>query len=222
MRTPSNPTSPSSLSQDLNAFSPLTSPPFGRPPSRPHSRASSQPQSHFNQFNYHSPGNDRGYSSPEDGDHTIDRNPLYDYGGRRTDGFIQSISSLPMPSTGDDSDEEPDSALGLVMDRSVKSSTVSLEKDERIEALSRQNSDLKRRLMEVEKTLQAKLSEHESELEEFQGRLEEMRSELSATKREEKELRSKEVCIGCSCCKIQSSFFSILAAKHDSNRRIGS
>jgi predicted RNase H-like nuclease (RuvC/YqgF family) len=100
-----------------------------------------------------------------------------------------------MPSTGNDSDEDPDSALGLVMDRSTKSSTVSLEQSEQIEALSRQNAELKRRLMDAEKTLQTKLSEHESELEDLQGRLEEMRSELSATKREEKELRSKEVCV---------------------------
>lgn len=190
MRTPSNPTSPSSLSADLSAFSPLTSPRFGRPPSRPHSRASSQPQTHFN---YHSPNNDRGYSSPEDGDPTIDANPLYDYRGklRRDDGFTHSISSLPMPRTGSDSDEE-DSVLGLVLDRSMTSSTASLQEDDRMEALTRMNAELRRKLMDAEKTLQNRLSEHESELEELQGRLEEMRSELSATKREEKELRSKE------------------------------
>ena len=44
--------------------------------------------------------------------------------------------------------------------------------------------------MEAERTLQHKLSEHE----ELQSRLEEVRSELAHTKREEKELRSKDVC----------------------------
>lgn len=46
--------------------------------------------------------------------------------------------------------------------------------------------------MEAERTLQHKLSEHELELEEMQSRLEEVRSELAHTKREEKELRSKD------------------------------
>ena len=77
--------------------------------------------------------------------------------------------------------------------------------------------------MDAEKTLQNRLSEHESELEELQGRLEEMRSELSATKREEKELRSKEVGI----CKLRvvtydkAHVFFILATKHHSNWCVG-
>jgi len=52
-------------------------------------------------------------------------------------------------------------------------------------------------VIEVENTLQNKLSQHESDLLEMQSKLDEMRSELSATKREEKELRSKEVVIFC-------------------------
>jgi len=197
MRAPSNPTSPSSISADLKAFSPVTSPRLGHPPSRPHSRASSQPQSHFTTFyNKHPPS--------EDGDDTIDANPLYDYRGHRGDnGFVHSISSLPMPLSGSDSDEdEEDSALGLVLDRSTTSSTVSLEQVDRLDALQRSNAELRRKLVDAEKTLQNRLSEHESELEEMQGRLEEMRSELSATKREEKELRSKEVGISGSGCRI--------------------
>jgi hypothetical protein len=221
MRTPSNPTSPSSFSADLNTFSPITSPRFGRPPSRPHSRASSQPQSQFNQYNYHSPNNDHGYSSPDDGDHTIDANPLYDYRGQtqRDDGFLHSISSLPMPRTGTDSDDE-DSALGLVMDRSTASSTASMRQADQMDAIQRTNAELRRKLMDAEKTLQNNLSEHESELEELQGRLEEMRSELSATKREEKELRSKEVGI----CNLRCDKYSpsvIIATKHDSNWCVG-
>ena len=94
----------------------------------------------------------------------------------------------------DDSDDEGDSALGLVMDRtSAASSTISLDLQERLEALQRINTELGRKLLEAEQTIQHKLAEHELELEEMQGRLEEARSELSATKREEKELRTKEV-----------------------------
>ena len=110
-------------------------------------------------------------------------------------------SSLPMPRVGSDSDsdgggddnDDTDSSLGLVLDRSAANSTVSLELQDRLDALQRANADLGKKLMDAERTLQNKLSDHESELEEMQGRLEEARSELSATKREEKELRSKEV-----------------------------
>ena len=72
--------------------------------------------------------------------------------------------------------------------------TASLEPLDRLDALQRANVDLNRKCMEAERTLQHKLSEHELELEELQSRLEEVRSELAHTKREEKELRSKDVC----------------------------
>ncbi|PFH45209.1 hypothetical protein AMATHDRAFT_200766 [Amanita thiersii Skay4041] len=93
--------------------------------------------------------------------------------------------------SGSSSDEE-DSALGLVLDRTANASTVSLEPLERVDALQRANAELGRKLIEAESTLQRKLTEHEAELEEMQSKLDEMRTELVATKREEKELRSKE------------------------------
>ena len=113
--------------------------------------------------------------------------------------FHEQISSLPMPRKGSDSDSDDDDMvadhlLGLVMDRSAASPTVSLDMQERLDALQRLNTDLGRKLLEAERTLQNRLAEHEQELEDMQMRLEEARSELSATKREEKGLRSKEVC----------------------------
>lgn len=63
----------------------------------------------------------------------------------------------------------------------------------RLDALQRMNTDLGRKLLEAERTLQNRLADHEQELEDMQMRLEEARSELSATKREEKDLRGKEV-----------------------------
>jgi phage shock protein A len=83
----------------------------------------------------------------------------------------------------------------LIYDRSTASSTASLEPLERMEALQRINTDLSKKLIEAEKTLQNRLTEHESELEEMQSRLEELRSELTATKKEEKELRAKEASV---------------------------
>ena len=96
-------------------------------------------------------------------------------------------------SDSDDDDLDADQLLGLVMDRSAASSTASLDIQERLEVFQRLNTDLGRKLLEAERTLQNRLAEHEQELEDMQIRLEEARSELSATKREEKELRSKEV-----------------------------
>jgi predicted RNase H-like nuclease (RuvC/YqgF family) len=116
---------------------------------------------------------------------------------------MNSISSLPLPrhhhptSDSESESDGEDSTLGLVLDRSTASSTVSMEPHDRVDALQRANAELGRKLMEAERTLQGKLNDHENELEEMQGRLEEVKSELSATKREEKELRAKEVsCLG--------------------------
>lgn len=54
--------------------------------------------------------------------------------------------------------------------------------------------------METEKAWQQNLADHENELEDIQLRLEEARSELLAAKREEKELRIKEVCFSHDTC----------------------
>ncbi|KAI0749810.1 hypothetical protein C8Q80DRAFT_648387 [Daedaleopsis nitida] len=195
-RAPSNPTSPTFSSPPLAKS--ISSPPFGATPSRPHSRAQSQPQSHFASFE--STANDYYGSSPErELDHRqigLMSPPPSDASFDDETPFHEQISSLPMPRNGDDSDSDDDIVadhlLGLVMDRSAASSTVSLDMQERIDALQRMNTDLGRKLLEAERTLQNRLADHEQELEEMQSRLEEARSELSATKREEKELRSKE------------------------------
>ncbi|CCL98646.1 uncharacterized protein FIBRA_00648 [Fibroporia radiculosa] len=194
-RAPSNPVSPTTLS-------PVGSPPFAATISRPHSRAQSQPQSHFSSLDGAMDGYHRRSSPERDFDYRTNGGLLSPPQSDRSessfdedDRFGSQISSLPMPrvSSDDDSeDDDDDSMLGLVMDRSAASSTVSLDLQERLEALQRMNTDLGRKLIEAEKTLQYKLAEHEMELEEMQSRLEEVKSELSATKREEKELRSKE------------------------------
>ena len=80
------------------------------------------------------------------------------------------------------------------MDHSIKSWMVSLEPLDRLDALQRATADLNRKCMEAEWMLQHRLLEHELELEELQSWLEEVKSELAHMKREEKELRSKDVC----------------------------
>ncbi|KAH9902726.1 hypothetical protein C8Q73DRAFT_785370 [Cubamyces lactineus] len=198
-RAPSNPTSPTFSSPPLAKS--ISSPPFGSTPSRPHSRAQSQPQGHFASLD--GAANDYYGSSPE---RELDQRgmsmglmspPPSDTSFEDEQPFHEQISSLPMPrrssDDSDDDDQEIEEALlGLVMDRSAASSTVSLDMQERLDALQRINTELGRKLVEAERTLQNRLAEHEQELEDMQSRLEEARSELSATKREEKELRSKE------------------------------
>lgn len=114
--------------------------------------------------------------------------------------FETSLSMvLPQRHQGEDSDsdsggEDEDPTLGLVLDRSARSSMVSVAPSDQLDALQRANTELVRKLQAVEQNLQHRLTDHESEIEEMENRLEEVRSELSATKREEKELRGKEVC----------------------------
>jgi chromosome segregation ATPase len=111
------------------------------------------------------------------------------------EAFDDTVTKLPMQRMSADSDSddsEDDSALDLVFDRSTTSSSASMEPLERLDALQRVNADLAKKLVDVERTLQRKLADHEVELEEMEARLEEAKSELGAAKREEKELRSKE------------------------------
>lgn len=117
----------------------------------------------------------------------------FDY-PQKGDAFVRQLSSLPMPRSASDSDSdgENESSLGLVMERSAASSTVSLESTERLDALQKANAELGRKLIEAERTLENRLNEHDMDLDEMQGRLEELKSELTSTKREEKELRTKE------------------------------
>ncbi|KAF9260219.1 hypothetical protein L218DRAFT_618337 [Marasmius fiardii PR-910] len=164
-RAPSNPTSPR-----MGEFSDVLGSPTFRPPSRPASRNQGR---HF----VVSPTSG-GYSSPDDTLHS----PA---------GFAHSISSLPMPRHDSDSDED-ESALGLVMERETAASTVSMEPFDRVEVLQRANDELKKKLMEAETTLQKRLEEHETELEDLTVKIEELTTELHASKKEEKELRSKE------------------------------
>ncbi|TBU62721.1 hypothetical protein BD310DRAFT_974124 [Dichomitus squalens] len=196
-RAPSNPTSPTFSSPPLAKS--ISSPPFGAPPSRPHSRAQSQPQGHFTSMDSFGQNDYYGSSPERENDNRqtgLLSPPPSDNSFDDEQGFHEQISSLPMPRQGDDSDSDSEldeeALLGLVMDRSAASSTVSLDMEQRLEALQRLNTDLGRKLLEAERTLQNRLAEHEQELEDMQIRLEEARSELSATKREEKELRSKE------------------------------
>ena len=128
-----------------------------------------------------------GYGSPDE--NTV--KPRYGF-NNFDDSFENQVSTLPMPRTGDDSDEE-DFEAGLIPERQKTESTVSIEIHERLELLQKTNEELARKKIEAEQTLQNKLEEHELELEETHQRLEELRAELSASNREEKELRAKDV-----------------------------
>ena len=181
MRGPSNPTSPSISHRDLGTFS-SGSPPLGATISRPHSRAQSQPQNSFSGSHL-----DYGYSSPDDNNYTM-RSPGSQY-GYYNDPFDSSVP-IPRASTSD-SDDEDEIDADLVLDRN--NSTISLELHDRLDSLQKNNEELSRKLLEAEKSLQDKLANYDMELDEAQHKLEELRSELSASNREEKDLRAKDV-----------------------------
>lgn len=160
-----------------------------------HSRPSSRIAGRHKASKRASPYDEHGYSSPDE------------------QNFAKSVSSLPMPrSTDSDSDSEEE-VLGLVMDRSAASSTVSMEQSERLEALTKVNQELSQRAAESDRLLRRKIEEHENEIENFQVRIEELSSELSASKRDEKDLRNKEVRV-TSC--VSHRINDYLAWKHDS------
>ena len=114
--------------------------------------------------------------------------PRFDYD--RDDSFDRS-RGMDSDEDEDDDDEEGDPTLGLVLANNP--SLISLEAQEREEALQRANQELHRKVAEQDRILQNRISEHEAELERMEILLEETKSELSLAKREEKELRAKEI-----------------------------
>ncbi|KAI0313862.1 hypothetical protein OF83DRAFT_1064773 [Amylostereum chailletii] len=183
-RTSSNSQDFSGVGLSPDASFEIASPPNERTYSRPHSRAQSQPQNSYNMY-------ESGSNSPP----SHSKSPAHlDLSRSVYDAFHNQVSSLPMPraTDDDDSDGDDDSALGLVLDRSAASSTISMEPNERLDVLQKANVELTKKLMESERTLQIKLADHEQELEDMEMKLEEVRAELTSAKREEKELRSKE------------------------------
>ena len=120
--------------------------------------------------------------------------------------FASRISALPLPprpnsrashSSSEDEDEDFEHSMGRVLDHrssmASMDSTMSLEDQEKMEALEKTNKDLARKLMESDRMLHNRMTDHETELVEMESKIEELKAELSATKREEKELRGKEV-----------------------------
>ncbi|KZV67327.1 hypothetical protein PENSPDRAFT_688229 [Peniophora sp. CONT] len=171
---------PSQQRESDDDFGGIGSPP-GEVYSRPHSRAQSQPQNLL--------------STPRSSDRDERKSPAHlDLARSVYDAFQDQVSSLPMPhaENGYEDEDEDVTTMGLVMDRSAKSSTISMEAEERMDVLQKANNELSKKLIESERLLQNRLNDHEAELEEMQQKLEETWAELAATKREEKELRSKD------------------------------
>jgi len=95
--------------------------------------------------------------------------------------------------SGSDSDLETSPFNNMIL-RSPAASFVSLSSpEERAEAMARTNDELMRKLEEKEAHFMARFSEHEQVIDELQSKVDQMRTELGATKKEEKELRVKEV-----------------------------
>lgn len=109
--------------------------------------------------------------------------------------FLTSISSLPIPKRDDDSDSDDEVQNILVYNRSAAPSNASMDSQERVDVLNKTIDELRKKLSETEKGLNRKVNDLELELEEAQEKLEELKAELIAARKEEKELKSKEVCL---------------------------
>ena len=170
----SNPASPTI------SHAPLNSPPLG---SRPHSRSQSYPQNIAPLYN-----SDRF----DDGDDLTISEISAD---SSLDGmsFLSSIGSLPIPKHDDESDSDDEVQNILVYDRSATQSNASMDSQERVDVLNKTIDELRKKLSDTEKGLNRKVNDLELELEEAQEKLEELKAELIAARKEEKELKSKEV-----------------------------
>lgn len=122
-----------------------------------------------------------GFMSPTDRSRPLTEDDLKRSPKNNRDGGYDSASD------GSDMDEE-DETMGMVLSRSALESMATSK--EREEQLERANQELQRRVLEQDRILQRKISEHETELEDLENLLEETKSELSAKMREEKELRA--------------------------------
>lgn len=155
---------------------------------RPHSRAQSHGQ--FSSVNY-------GYSSPGqlfDNNSPPGRDRLHNGASYDDDSFERSLNSISMPKLDPDSDGEGDPTLGLIMpNRSAASSMASLASQELLDSARKETEELRRRLTEQDRSYQLSLADSENTIVSLENTIEEYRSELSGMRREEKELRSKEV-----------------------------
>lgn len=166
----SDPTSPTI------SHTPLNSPPLG---SRPHSRSHSYPQ---NMAVLYDENDDLTISQPVSAENSLDEM-----------SFLSSISSLPILKRDDDSDSDDEVQDMLVYDRSAAPSNASMDSQERVDVLNKTIDELRKKLSDTEKGLNRKVNDLELELEEAQEKLEELKAELIAARKEEKELKSKEV-----------------------------
>jgi chromosome segregation ATPase len=107
--------------------------------------------------------------------------------------FLSSISSLPAPKQDGDSDSDEEVENVLVYERSLVPSNASMDSQERVDVLNKTIDELRKKLVDTEKGLNRKVNDLEMELEEAQEKLEELKTELVAGRKEEKELKSKEV-----------------------------
>jgi hypothetical protein len=107
--------------------------------------------------------------------------------------FLSSIGSFVMPKRDDGSDSDDEVQNILVYDRSIAPSNASMDSQERVDVLNKTIDELRKKLSDTEKGLNRKVNDLELELEEAQEKLEELKAELVAGRKEEKELKSKEV-----------------------------
>ncbi|KAG8905983.1 hypothetical protein FRB99_007840, partial [Tulasnella sp. 403] len=190
-RAPSNPTSPPA-SQSVPSFPMLDSPPvhMSRKAVSAPGSAGSSPD---NSFTFPARPRDFPLNSPpqmaEEADDDDD-----EFVGEDS---MASVDMMLNPETfaheGGDSDDDTASMKDNLIRPHLPSDASMSTPEERVEALQRVNIDLSRKFKELDRHLHDRLSEREFEIEELTMRLDEMRVELQAARKDEKDLRQREV-----------------------------
>ena len=99
------------------------------------------------------------------------------------------------PDFSDDEDgsDEDDLTLAMRYPRNSISSTSSITMEERLEAMQKANEELKKKLKEAEDTLRHRMEDADERLESLEVELQQTKEDLSLARKQEKELKSKEV-----------------------------
>lgn len=181
-RAPSNPASPTMADPPASIHAALGTPSPYRSASRSSSRIGRSAANPFDDY---------------DSDEGLEATATYNDLGRRDDDFLKSVNSLPMPRSGDsdeEEEEEDEEYLVRVVGREIVSSTTSIELGERLEALVKANQALIEKLRTVERSINVKQEGYDTELEQYRMRIEELEGALNVAKRDDRDMRNKEVC----------------------------
>jgi predicted RNase H-like nuclease (RuvC/YqgF family) len=120
----------------------------------------------------------------------------------------------------DDEDDDDNDGVPIWHGRGL--SNASMEDETLIQALKSANIELNKKLKEAEDTLERRIAEYDEELGELTNRIEDLKSELNSAKRDDKELRAKDVSVCVSFADVRLTHNFLIALQSEPDCFIGS